>query len=255
MARALAKGMLRAGVCTAKEMGVADRLPAGAESFAAATSGRIFESNAAAADAAEVILLCVKPGDAPGALKEAGTSLQDKLLISIVSGLTTATLRGLAPGARVLRVMPNTAALVGRSATAVAVHDHTDGADLKEAKNIFQAVGAVYPVAENLLDAVTGLSGSGPAYVYLMIEALSDGGVAAGLPRDLARDLAVQTVEGAAATVAETGEHPALLREMVTSPGGTTIAALKVLENAAVRAAFSEAVQAAAARSRELSGD
>lgn len=255
MAQALAKGMLRAKVCGAEDIGVADRVPAGAQSFAEATSGQVMESNAAAAAAAEVVLLCVKPGDAALALEEAGSALKNKLLISIVSGLTSSSLRGRAYGARVIRVMPNTAALVGMSATAMAVNSETAEADVKVVETIFGAVGEVYSVNENLLDAVTGLSGSGPAYVYLMIEALSDGGVAAGLPRALAQDLAVQTVRGAAATVAVTGEHPALLREMVTSPGGTTSAALGVLEKAAVRSAFVEAVKAASARSRELSGD
>lgn len=255
MAQALAKGMLRAKVCGSADLVVSDRLKAGADNFATATSGRVMASNAAAAEAADVVLLCVKPGDAASALQEAGAALKDKLLISIVSGLTTTRLREWASGARVIRVMPNTAAMVGMSATAVAVDTDTPTGDVKVAETIFGAIGQVHTVPENLLDAVTGLSGSGPAYVFLMIEALADGGVAAGLPRTLAQDLAVQTVRGAAETVAVTGEHPALLREMVTSPGGTTIAALGVLEKAAVRSAFVDAVKVAAARSRELSGD
>lgn len=255
MAQALALGMLRGKVCVAEDIVVADRLQAGGESFVKATSGRLMKSNAAAAAEADVVLLCVKPGDASAALEEAGVELKDKLLISIVSGLTVSRLSGMAFGARVIRVMPNTAAMVGMSATAIAVTVETAENDVKIAEKIFGAVGGVHSVTENQLDAVTGLSGSGPAYVYLMMEALSDGGVAAGLPRPLALDLAVQTVRGAAEMVAVTGDHPALLREMVTSPGGTTIAALGVLEKAAVRSAFIDAVKAATDRSRELSGD
>jgi pyrroline-5-carboxylate reductase len=151
--------------------------------------------------------------------------------------------------------MPNTAAMVGKSATALAAQSGLSGEDLAVAQKIFQAVGTVYAVTESQLDAVTGLSGSGPAYIYLVMEALSDGGVAAGLPRKLALELAIQTVAGAAETAIVTGEHPALLREMVTSPGGTTIAALSTLETAAVRAAFIDAVKSAAKRSKELSGE
>jgi pyrroline-5-carboxylate reductase len=151
--------------------------------------------------------------------------------------------------------MPNTAAMVGKSATAIAADEAVSRKDLAVAEKIFQAVGEVFPVSENQLDAVTGLSGSGPAYIYLVMEALSDGGVACGLPRKLALDLAIQTIQGAAEMAASTKEHPAVLREMVTSPGGTTIAALTALENAATRAAFIGAVQAAARRSKELSGE
>jgi pyrroline-5-carboxylate reductase len=150
--------------------------------------------------------------------------------------------------------MPNTAAMVGRSATAIAVDQSAPQEDSKTAERVFSAIGKVFLVPEDQLDAVTGLSGSGPAFVYLAMEALSEGGVAAGLPRALAVDLAIQTVAGAAEMAASTKEHPALLREMVTSPGGTTVAGLLVLEGAAVRSALINAVRAAAARSKELSG-
>ncbi len=153
-----------------------------------------------------------------------------------------------------VRAMPNTAATIGRSATAIAADQDTPREDVATAERVFGAVGKVFSVAEDQLDAVTGLSGSGPAFVYLVMEALSDGGLAAGLPRALALDLAIQTVAGAAEMAASTKEHPALLREMVTSPAGTTIAGLLVLEDAGVRSALINAVKAAAARSRELSG-
>jgi pyrroline-5-carboxylate reductase len=188
------------------------------------------------------------------ALEESGEALEGRLLLSVVTGLKIAALREAAAGCRVIRAMPNTAAMVGRSATAVAAEKGAARADIETAERIFGAVGEVFSVAEGQLDAVTGLSGSGPAFVYLVMEALADGGLAAGLPRALALDLAVQTVAGAAEMAALTKEHPALLREMVASPAGTTIAGLVVLEGAAVRSAFINAVKAAAARSKELSG-
>jgi pyrroline-5-carboxylate reductase len=151
--------------------------------------------------------------------------------------------------------MPNTAAIVGRAATAFAVDSHVTPADIACAEALFSCIGEVFPVEEKLLDAVTGLSGSGPAYIFLVIEALTDGGVVCGLPAKLARQLAVQTVLGAAELAKETSEHPAILREMVTSPGGTTAAALTELEERGVRAAFIQAVRAAERRSKELSGE
>jgi pyrroline-5-carboxylate reductase len=158
------------------------------------------------------------------------------------------------PECRVVRVMPNTAALVQKGASAYATGAGVTDQDVVAVEEIFTSVGRAFRVKEPLLDAVTGLSGSGPAYVYLFIEALSDGGVQMGLPRDLATSLAVQTVAGAAGMVAETMMHPALLREMVTSPGGTTIAGLAELERGGVRAAVMDAVCAATLRARELGG-
>lgn len=255
MALALAQGMLRAKVCTASNLVVSSRSKAGLKSFIAATSARAAVSNEAAAKAADVVLLCVKPGDAIKALAETQGALKGKTLISVVTGLKLARLQQAAAGARVVRAMPNTAAMVGCSASALVVPEKTPRTVLKVAERVFQAVGEVYWVAEGQMDAVTGVSGSGPAYIYMVMEALSDGGVAAGLPRKLAQDLALRTVLGAAQTAVQSGEHPAVLREMVTSPGGTTIAALGALEKAAVRSAFIDAVKAAAKRSKELSGD
>jgi pyrroline-5-carboxylate reductase len=148
--------------------------------------------------------------------------------------------------------MPNTPALVGASASAYALSDSATPADAQVVQQLFSSVGVAIQVKEPLLDAVTGLSGSGPAYVYQVIEALSDGGVAAGLPRDVALKLAAQTVLGAAAMVMETGLHPGVLKDQVTSPGGTTIEGLHELEKAGVRAAFIAAVRAAADKSRKL---
>ena len=151
-----------------------------------------------------------------------------------------------------MRVMPNTPALVGASASAFALGKAATAADAQLAHRLFSSVGKAYELKEGLLDAVTGLSGSGPAYVYLVIEALSDGGVAAGLPRDVATSLAAQTVLGSAKMVLETQLHPGALKDMVTSPGGTTIDGLHELERAAVRGAFMQAVRAAAEKSRKL---
>jgi pyrroline-5-carboxylate reductase len=255
MAMALAHGMLRAKLCGAADIVVSSRSKSGLQNFVAATSVRGVATNADAVKAAEVVMLCVKPTDALKALAEAGTDWKGKLLVSVATGVKTAKLREAAAGARVIRAMPNTAAMVGRSATAIAADESASRKDVAAAERIFRAVGTVFSVSEGQLDAVTGLSGSGPAYIYLIMEALSDGGVAAGLPRKLALELAIQTVAGAAEMAVSTKEHPAMLREMVTSPGGTTIAALAVLEKAAVRSAFIDAVKAAAKRSNELSGE
>jgi pyrroline-5-carboxylate reductase len=254
MAMALIQGALRANLCSASEITVSSRSRARLESLVSTTGVRAAASNAEAVREADTVMLCVKPTDALNALQETGNALDGRLLISVVTGLKIATLRQAAPGCRVIRAMPNTAAMVGRSATAVAADSDVTREDATTAERVFDAVGEVFTVGEDQLDAVTGLSGSGPAFVYLVMEALSDGGVAAGLPRKLAQDLAIQTVAGSAEMAASTKEHPALLREMVASPGGTTIAGLAVLEGAAVRSAFINAVKAAAVRARELSG-
>ncbi|CAN5596938.1 pyrroline-5-carboxylate reductase [soil metagenome] len=253
MASALAHGMLRAGLCHAADLVVSSRSRSSLDKFCAATGASPAETNTAAAKDADVVILGVKPTDALVALKSCRDALAGKLLISVATGVKISKLQEAAPGCRVVRAMPNTAAMVGRSATAIASQNDLPSGDGAIAEKVFQAVGNVYAVSESQMDAVTGLSGSGPAYIYLVMEALSDGGVAVGLPRKLALELAIQTVAGAAEMAISTKEHPALLREMVTSPGGTTIAALATLENAAVRSAFIDAVGSAARRSRELS--
>jgi pyrroline-5-carboxylate reductase len=177
----------------------------------------------------------------------------EHLVVSILAGTATATLEQLLGGtARVVRAMPNTPALVDCGATAICAGRHATAADLKTADELFRSVGTVCTVSEAQMDAVTGLSGSGPAYVYTVIEALADGGVKAGLPHDIALELATRTVLGAAKLVAESGEHPAILREKVCSPGGTTIAGLTALEDGGLRATLIEAVTRAAKRSKEL---
>lgn len=249
MATAFARGLVDSEICAAKDIAVADVSQVARSAMASQLEVKAVESNGAAVEDADAVLLCVKPGDVATALEQCGEKLSGKLLISIVAGMPLESLAKLvAANVRLVRAMPNTAAQVGRSASVYAAGPGVTDADLTLTKKIFSAVGLALPVPESQLDAVTGLSGSGPAYVYLVIEALSDGGVAAGLPRALASQLAVQTVMGAAAMVAETKEHPAVLREAVTSPGGTTAAGLAVLEAAAVRSAFADAVGAAAER-------
>lgn len=209
----------------------------------------------AAADAA-VVLLAVKPQDVGGALAALAPRLAGQLVVSICAGVPLARLaEGLPAGTPIVRAMPNTPALVRAGATVYCANRHVDEAGRRTVERLLGAVGTVHPVAaEGLLDAVTGLSGSGPAYVFTFLEALADGGVLGGLPRALARDLAVQTVLGAARLVQEGGEHTAELKDRVASPGGTTIAGLRELENRGFRSAVIEAVRAAAERSSQLGG-
>ena len=200
------------------------------------------------------IVLAVKPGAVPAAARAAGDAGCSRVL-SIAAGVTIAALEAaLPPGTPVIRAMPNTPALVGAGAAAVAAGTSAGDADLAWAEDVLGAVGIVVRVAEPLLDAVTGLSGSGPAYVFLVAEALIEAGVLVGLPRDVAGRLTVQTLLGSARLLAEGSEGPEALRAAVTSPGGTTAAGLAALEDRAVRAAFLAAVRAATARSRELGG-
>lgn len=256
MASALIKGALAAGLCQPGEIVVSDPYPAAREKLA--TWGLAATADNRAAAQAPVVILAVKPGEVAGVLEDACSALEGKLLISIAAGITLEQMRqALRAGAgstRVVRVMPNTPALVGAGSAAYScAGDCTDG-DRKAVEALLGAVGVVFEVKETLLDAVTGLSGSGPAYAYEMIEALSDGGVLMGLPREISTKLAAQTLLGAAKMVLETGQHPGELKDMVTSPGGTTIAGLEVLERAALRGALMGAVRAATERARELGG-
>ena len=201
---------------------------------------------------AEAAVIAVKPNDVEVACRAIG-DVGVKRVLSIAAGIVLAQLESWLPsGTAVVRAMPNTPSLVGAGAAAIAGGTSTDEDDLAWAETILGAVGLVKRVPEKLLDAVTGLSGSGPAYVFLVAEALIDAGVLVGLPRDISRDLTVQTLLGAARMLAESGNTPEELRAAVTSPGGTTAAAISALEARAVRSAFSEAVVAAAERSREL---
>ena len=254
MATALAKGCVQAGCLTRAAIIASDASEGARQSFHREVGAETTASNAEVACAAGTVILAVKPDQVAAVLAELRTVLTPQhLVVSIAAGLRLADLeRQLPAGARVIRAMPNTPALVGASASAFACGQSATRADAAFAQRILAAVGLVVEVPEKLLDAVTGLSGSGPAYVYQVIEAMSDGGVAAGLPRDLATRLAAQTVVGAGRMVLETGLHPGVLKDMVTSPGGTTIEGLHELEKAGVRGAFMNAVRAAAERAKKL---
>lgn len=202
--------------------------------------------------AAEGNVIAVKPGDVPAACRALAAAGPSRVL-SIAAGVTIAALEAdLAPGSRVVRAMPNTPAVVGAGAAAIAPGTTATDEDLAWAESLLGSVGIVVRVKEPLLDAVTGLSGSGPAYVFLVAEALIEAGVLAGLPRDVSHALSVQTLLGAATLLAQGDDGPGALRAAVTSPGGTTAAGLRVLEQHGLRAAFLEAVAAATARSKQL---
>jgi pyrroline-5-carboxylate reductase len=251
MATALVRGLMASGKVRAEEISVSDADAGALKRLAEGTGVRAMRTNAELRDAADVFVLCVKPGDVKAALGEIDTA--GKLLISIVAGLTLKSLQALTRSkTRLIRVMPNTPALVHKGAAAFALGEGATDEDAEVAQLIFTAVGIAERVPEELLDAVTGLSGSGPAYAYLVIEALADGAVLVGMPRDLALRLAAQTLAGAAEMVLSTKQHPAALRDMVTSPGGTTIAGIEALESRGARAAFVHAVRAATERARVL---
>lgn len=219
-------------------------------------NARIVADAAEAASWGEVLILAVKPQHAAGVMDALEPAITpEKLVISIMAGIPTTKIEAsLAPGCRVVRAMPNTPALVGAAASAVSAGRKATAGDLDLARQLFAMTGTAVVVDEKQMDAVTALSGSGPAYVFTFIEALSDAGVKNGLARDVATQLAVQTVLGSALMVTETGEHTAQLRDRVTSPGGTTIAGLHALESGKFRATVMDAVDAACRRSQELAG-
>jgi pyrroline-5-carboxylate reductase len=210
--------------------------------------------NQAVARRCNIVVLSVKPQIMDKVLREIGDQLKSgTLVISIAAGVDTATIEeAVADGVRVVRAMPNTPALVGAGATAVSAGKYASEADMATARAMFDAVGITVELEEIHLDAVTGLSGSGPAYVFLILEALSDAGVKVGLARRNAQKLAAQTVMGSAKMLLETDEHPGKLKDMVTSPGGTAIAGLHTLEEGGLRTTLINAVETATKRSREL---
>jgi len=254
MGEALARGILRARLAAPANVRMSDvdstRLASLAEALEVLTPG----DNRSLVQASEVVIVALKPAVVRQVLPELAAAIgRERLVVSIAAGITIAELEGmLAAGARVVRVMPNTPCLVGAGASAYALGSAATAADGEAVRSILDSVGISVEVPEGLLDAVTGLSGSGPAFVALVVEAMADGGVLAGLPRDVANRLAVQTVLGTARLLAETGKRPAELKDMVASPGGTTIEGLKVLEEMRLRAALIQAVEAAAAKSHKL---
>ncbi|MCA9588324.1 MAG: pyrroline-5-carboxylate reductase [Myxococcales bacterium] len=253
MAGALVKGMVHAGVAPAGKIWVSDVKPERLSAIAQAHGVRTTGDNHALVAACDVIVIAVKPQVIHKVLDAIAGDVEGKLLISVAAGVPVAAMEARLPsGARVVRTMPNTPATVLAGATAIAPGTHATEADLDVARTLFSAVGRVVTLEEGQIDAATGLSGSGPAYIMLVIEALADGGVKVGLHRDTALLLAAQTVYGSAKLLLETGEHPGRLKDMVTSPGGTAIAGLHTLESGGLRRTMIDAVEAATHRAIEL---
>jgi pyrroline-5-carboxylate reductase len=254
MATALAKGWIAAGLTCADSILASDLIPAAREKFQAATQAKTVADNRQIVAASDVLIVAVKPQSMAALLADIKPVVTARhLIVSIAAGVTLRQLAdGLGADRRLIRVMPNTPCLLGASASGFAPGDAATPDDVALVQRLLDAVGKAFRLPEHLLDAVTGLSGSGPAFVYVMIEALSDGGVRVGLPRDVATALAAQTVLGAARMVLETGMHTGALKDSVASPGGTTIAGLQALERGGIRAALIDAVEAATRRATEL---
>jgi pyrroline-5-carboxylate reductase len=254
MAEALVKGLLAAGV--GKKQLIASDHTAERVAYVHKTYGiKTTEDNTAAVEAADVVVLAVKPQILPKVLDEiAGTVTADKLVVSVAAGVPIEAIEAhLQQRSRIVRVMPNTPALVQAGAAALVAGAHATEQDLGVVKQIFDSVGKTVVLDdEGLMDAITGLSGSGPAYIFVIIDAMADAGVRVGLSRDVSLALAAQTVLGAAKMLIETGEHPGALKDKVTSPGGTAIAGLHTLEQGGLRTTLINAVEAATRRSREL---
>ena len=255
MATALARGLVRADIVPANSLIACDPGAEARDAFAKEVPGAaVAPDNVADVARADVVFLAVKPQTMSVALESLhGVISESALVVSIAAGVTLARLEAALPsGQRVVRVMPNTPCLIGLGASGFALGKTATKADGELVASLLSALGVAFEVPEKLLDAVTGLSGSGPAFVYSMIEALAAGGVAEGMSPELAGELAARTVSGAAEMVLQTGETPAVLRDRVTSPGGTTLAGLGVLRERGFSETVSEAVQAATRRSIEL---
>jgi pyrroline-5-carboxylate reductase len=254
MATALASAWHRAGCLDAARSWAWDIQASAREQFTQRVGVPVAGSNREVASQCERLLLAVKPADVAAVLHEIQPVLRpEHLLVSVAAGVRLQSLQeGLGGHGRIVRVMPNTGCLVGSGASAISVGPDVTPAEVDQVEALFRAVGYVCRVPETLLDAVTGLSGSGPAYVALVVEALADGGVLSGLPRELALELAAHTVLGTARLVLDGGRHPAQIKDAVASPGGTTIAGLHVLEKAGLRGAIQQAVWTATCRAKEL---
>ncbi len=254
MGSALAEGLLHAKWCAPSELAIIEHVAQQRQDLQSRLAGVAVLASLELehVDASSGVVLCVKPDHAEGAARTVAAAGATRLL-SVVAGLSTQRLEAVFPGpVAVVRAMPNTPVVVGKGVSAIAGGSHVTKEDLDWAEAVLGAVGTVVRVTEKNIDAVTGLSGSGPAYLYLVIEAMIDAGVHQGLSHDVSRQLVVGTFEGAAALLSSSGQSPEELRAQVTSPGGTTAAGLRMLESRAVRAAFLEAVAAATERSRQL---
>lgn len=254
MGGALARGWVAAGVLAPEEIRLYDPVAAAAEALARDTRAAVSPSAPEAVAGAALVLAATKPHIVAASLRAVRDALTPGcLVVSIAAGVRLATLEeALPPETPVIRVMPNTPALVGAGAAAFCRGRHATEEHAQIVRTLFDAVGRIVEVEERHMDAVTAVCGSGPAYFFLILEALADGGVQAGLPRDVARTLAAQTALGAAKMALESGEHTAALKDAVTTPAGTTIAALAVLERAGLRGTLMDAVRAAAERAKEM---
>ncbi|CAM9296014.1 unnamed protein product [Hapterophycus canaliculatus] len=252
MSSAMINGIIAAKVTKAENIIASDVYQPSLDRLAA-SGVRTSDANKEVVSGSDVVVLAVKPDVIPAVLAEIAPHLTEaSLVVSIAAGVPLAVLEELVPGKRVVRVMPNTPCLVSESAAAFSLGSHAKEEDRDLVQSLLSAVGYACEVKEYQLDAVTGVSGSGPAYIFILIEALADGGVRMGLPRATALKLAAQTVRGAATMVLETGTHPGVLKDQVCSPGGTTIAAVEALEKNGFRAAAMSAVVAATNKSLEM---
>jgi pyrroline-5-carboxylate reductase len=253
---AIARGILKAGLVGKEAVVASDVSEALRRAISRDLGIKVTAANLEACDFADIVILAVKPQTIAPVAQEIGNRVgKKKLVVSVAAGVPLARLeRHLEPGARVVRVMPNIACVVGAAAAAYAPGAHATSADLEKVGAILDSFGVGMAVEEKYLDAVTGLSGSGPAYVFLFMEALADGGVEAGLSREIALKLAMQTVYGAARMALESDKHLAALKDEVTSPGGTTIAGLYAMERKGFHGIVMDAVVSAARRSQELGG-
>jgi pyrroline-5-carboxylate reductase len=256
MGSIIAQGIITQKIVPAKDIVVTDIDAARLKALRSSMKLKVSQDNKKTAHDADIIIIAVKPQNMAATLKEISCVVnKSKVVISIAAGITTSFIeKSLMVGIRVVRVMPNTPALVGEGAAAVAAGRYAKSNDVKLTRAIFNAVGVSVEVKEKLMDAVTGLSGSGPAYFFLIIEAMIEAGLKTGLSRKLAKQLAVQTMLGAARLCLQSNKEPDQLREMVTSPNGTTFAGLKVMEEKKLRAIIVAAIEAATKRSKELAG-
>lgn len=253
MAESIARGVCKSGALPASNMRTAHRSPDRREAFSS-IGAKTFHTNAEVVRNSDVIILSVKPQVLKDVLLDLRPLLSDsKLLVSVAAGIKLKDIQQWAGHGRLIRVMPNTPAAVGHAASVMTLGEKATEIDENRVARLFGSIGKIWKADEKCFDAVTGLSGSGPAYIFLAIEAMADGGVAAGLPRSLALGLACQTVLGAAAMAVDQGKHPGQLKDDVASPAGTTIAGIHALEKGAFRGTLMNAVVAAADRSRELS--
>ena len=254
MASAIAAGLVKDPSSSFCQIRAFDPDPRAAERFFSVTNVHCDSTLAETLAGAQIVLICVKPQYVREALAGAEELLKGKLLISIAAGVSLEKLKALTGADRIIRVMPNTPAMVGAGMAAYSAAPEATEQDIEFTGKLFSAVGMSLQLPENYLDAVTAVSGSGPAYAFEFIQAMADGGVAEGLPRDVALKLAAQTVLGAAVMVLKTGAHPQQLKDNVTSPAGTTSRALEVMAERGFNGIVMQSVRAAAARSRELGG-